>query len=464
MKKRTVSFAAAVLLMAMTVLVFSKPVMANGVSDVRNCVAPIAIFLEYADPSTRESVGMMSLGSGTCFFVGDPDKDPHCLVTNYHVAQYYLQYGKGDWIQDTATINGVKYNVLERITMRVYLSKTEYVEAYPITSSAYDETRDIAFLRTNNPIEGRKAVRFLEPSDELTSQHVYCIGYPGIAENSYADPVSAWGIEDATIVDGVISRFVTQTGTGTRFIQSTANFSPGHSGSPMVTEDGYVIGMNTWLLSDSTNAVFYSVDARDIMNLMDSNNIKYAMAGESSGTDVGDTTGQPPQETTVTPASSPAVPAGALIAVVVIVVAAAAAVIAIVLSNRKKNASGGTNSASAGASSEKSGDKEKTPLVRSLSVQHNGERVTLKGRQILIGRDASANIRFKEGTPGVSSRHCNVSYDEATGDFLVTDLKSSYGTFLANGEKLEAGQVYKLKAGDTFYLGEKQNELRVELG
>nr|MCR4923432.1 FHA domain-containing protein [Lachnospiraceae bacterium] len=99
-----------------------------------------------------------------------------------------------------------------------------------------------------------------------------------------------------------------------------------------------------------------------------------------------------------------------------------------------------------------------------LAVQHNGEKVTLKGRQILVGRDASANIRYKEGTPGISGRHCTLSYEESTGDFLLTDLKSTYGTYLSNGQKLQPGQVYRLKAGDSFYLGEKSNELRVELG
>lgn len=476
MKRKITSVLSFVLLVAMMVTMAPVRAEASGASEIRNSVAPIAVFLEYADPSTMESLGTMSLGSGTCFFVGDKKDDPENLVTNYHVAQLYLENGKGDWINDTATIDGVRYRVKVRVTMRVYLNKNEYIEAYPITNSAYDEKRDIAFLRTNSPVKERKAVEFLAPGDNLVTSHVYCVGYPGIAENSYADPVSSWGIEDATIVDGVISRLVTQTGIGTRMIQSNAEFSQGHSGSPMVTEDGYVIGMNTWYLSDTRESAYYSVDARDIMSLMDSNNIRYMVAGEggddTEAQPVSDEETEPEAEPMPTPEPAPAsslpVPLWAIIAIAAVVVIAAAVVIIVVSkSGKSKQQQVVVQQAPQQPLPQNTQAQKKntaTPLVRSLSVQHGGERVSLKGRQILIGRDASANIRYKEGTPGVSGRHCTLAYDEATGDFLLTDLKSSYGTFLTNGQKIQPGQIYRLKAGDSFYLGEKTNELRVELG
>ena len=84
---------------------------------------------------------------------------------------------------------------------------------------------------------------------------------------------------------------------------------------------------------------------------------------------------------------------------------------------------------------------------------------------VLVGRDGSVcGIVFKEGTPGVSAWHCSVVWDGRTGEFLLTDLKSTYGTFLATGQKLTPGVACRLKAGDTFYLGEQSNALRVELG
>ena len=71
---------------------------------------------------------------------------------------------------------------------------------------------------------------------------------------------------------------------------------------------------------------------------------------------------------------------------------------------------------------------------------------------------------FREGTPGVSKRHCSVSWNPDTGEFLVTDLNSSYGTYLLNGQRLEPNIPYHLKAGESFYVGENTNVLRVEVG
>ena len=185
MKKRISQALTIMVIIAIMTMSVPSTAMAGSASDLRNSVAPIAVLLEIADPSTKEVIGIRSLGTGTCFFIGEKDKDPQCLVTNYHVAWEYFEYGKGEWIDDVATIGGKWTNIIERVTLRVYLNnKKEYVEAYPISNSAYDETRDIAFLRLNSPLKDRKPVEFLEPGDELVSNHVYAIGYPGIADNN----------------------------------------------------------------------------------------------------------------------------------------------------------------------------------------------------------------------------------------------------------------------------------------
>ena len=57
----------------------------------------------------------------------------------------------------------------------------------------------------------------------------------------------------------------------------------------------------------------------------------------------------------------------------------------------------------------------------------------------------------------------SVSFDPATKDFLVTDLRSSYGTFLTNGTRLNPNVPYRMKSGESFYVGDKSNVIRVEL-
>ena len=45
--------------------------------------------------------------------------------------------------------------------------------------------------------------------------------------------------------------------------------------------------------------------------------------------------------------------------------------------------------------------------------------------------------------------------------FIITDLGSSYGTFLGNGKKLTANVAEKLSTGDTFYLCDNANRFVV---
>lgn len=44
---------------------------------------------------------------------------------------------------------------------------------------------------------------------------------------------------------------------------------------------------------------------------------------------------------------------------------------------------------------------------------------------------------------------------------IITDLGSSYGTFLGNGKKLTANVAEKLSTGDTFYLCDNANRFVV---
>lgn len=70
-----------------------------------------------------------------------------------------------------------------------------------------------------------------------------------------------------------------------------------------------------------------------------------------------------------------------------------------------------------------------------------------------MGRDpATCHIVFEKNTPGISGRHCQVSYQAADGSFVLTDLGSSFGTYLDHGKKLPVQVPEKLMAGDGFYL------------
>ena len=161
-----------------------------------------------------------------------------------------------------------------------------------------------------------------------------------------------------------------------------------------------------------------------------------------------------------------------LIAAGVVVIGVIAAV---VVMNKKKKAGispagvtpvAGGQGVPAGAAGMAGGAAvQKGGLIRSASAQHGGKTFPVGKTPVMIDRDAAnCVIVFQEGTPGVSGKHCTVSYDSSTQEFTLTDLKSSFRTFLLiSGQKLNANEPVKLRAGESFYVGDKANVLSVEL-
>ena len=87
-----------------------------------------------------------------------------------------------------------------------------------------------------------------------------------------------------------------------------------------------------------------------------------------------------------------------------------------------------------------------------------GTRVT--GSHVLIGRDvATCKMVFPGNAPGISKKHCELRAEG--GGVVLTDLGSSYGTYLANGQKLSPNVPVRLNYGDYFYLASKQTVIRV---
>ena len=247
-----------------------------------------------------------------------------------------------------------------------------------------------------------------------------------------------------TITTGTISRIFNRADrNGISVIQTDAEINHGNSGGPMVNEAGYVIGINTWGVDVDYTKLYYSSNIKNAMEFLDKNNIKYMTAGSKSDKEDKDSDDN---------SSNTGLIVGCIIAAVVVI----AAIAFFMIKNKK---SGGSKPAAKNAQTEKKG------VIRSLSVQHNGKTFPVGKAPVMIGRDASSCvIVYKEGTPGVSGKHCTVSFDSATGEFTVTDLKSSFGTFITTtGQKLTPNTPMKLKAGQSFYVGDKANVINVEL-
>lgn len=437
---------------------------------------PVGASAEF-DTETRNSVvvvntcldldgGVFSFGWGTGFFVGEPGEDPTYLITNHHVIEPFLENGAGELVQaetTTGTLTG-------RSKIRVYYSSTEFEEAYTV---AYDSSKDLAVLKLGAPTSKRKPLTLCSPSDSMVGSEVYAVGYPGLAENVFADATTTWGPSDVSVTSGSVSRLLTTSGTGQMLLQIDCVIRPGNSGGPVVNSDGQVVGVAVSSVSnEEAGEVYYAVNIDEVIPYLKQYDVPYVegsqeTVAETEGTlsqdaaQSGDLEAAQPVVTTSEISGNQGVPTALWIVIGVAVMAVAAVVIFLLL--RKNGKTAAAQSAPIPAPVVPVAP-QKTPILRSLAQQHNGMRIPIHGRQILIGTSQTeCQVVFRPGTPGVSRRHCSITWDEASGDFILTDLGSSFGTFLENNQRLSQGVPYRLRAGDRFYLGAAENLMSVNV-
>lgn len=455
MRKKLLRIWAAVLLFSIGLGMRAVPADASGFNtEVRESVAVVATIL--ATPDGYEE--LIVYGSG--FFVGDPKEDAEYLITNHHVIDIFLTHGKGEYVE-LPLIDGS--TLTAKIKVRVYFDSRNYEEAYVID---YNETKDIALLRLASPTDERKAIPICSPTDDMVGSTVYCVGYPGLSDNASIDAISNWGKTDVTVTTGTVSRFVTTSGTGVQKIQTDAVIQHGNSGGPMVNSSGSVIGVNTEYQGQSDGQIiemnYYAVSIDEVITMLKANGVDYVTESDM-------------KKGGLLNNKALLIGIAAVVAVVIVVVV----VIVLVTGKKKKGkaqqaAAEQTNNGRAMQQMPQMPQmpqmqpqpviQPKTAMIRSMSAQHNGMSYPIGAAPILIGRDASnCTIAYREGTPGVSGRHCSVGWNPDTEEFLITDLRSTYGTFLVSGQRLEPNVPYRCRAGESFYVGEKTNVLRVEV-
>ena len=349
-----------------------------------------------------DSTGEMSYWRGTGFFVGRQGEDPQYIVTNCHVVEDFILAGKA--------LGGGE--------LAVFFDEDTEEEAYLVD---YDYEKDVALLKLAEPTDQRVALSMREAPESALGNEVYAVGYP-LAADLTVQSVTSASKSDATVTTGSISRFL----------------SGGNSGGPLTDGDGAVIGINT-AGSDLDQNLFYAVSVSEILPLLDRNNIPYTTAESASGSNwmlygaIG----------------------GAVVVVLVVVILVASA------SKKRKKAAGQPAQPQTPEQPAQSGA---SPVIRSMSTQHGGMTVQLHHQPIQVGRDnATCRLVFRENTPGVSAHHCQIYFDEQAQVFVVTDLGSTYGTFLAGGQRIAPESPVKLPPKSSIYLGEPDNTLYLDL-
>ena len=398
--KRVRNRIAAALLAALLLAAAALPSFADFNQDTLNGIVMITT-------GAPDKDGHMNYWRGTGFFVGDAGKDPQYIVTNCHVVEEFILAGKA--------LGGGE--------LHVRFDKDDEAEAYLVD---YDAEKDVAILRLAEATGKRVSLQMRVPQEDSLGSEAYAVGYPAAADLTVT-AVNSFSQKDATVTTGSISRFLTESGTGRKLIQTDASLGGGNSGGPLIDGSGAVIGINTAGSKLDSN-LFYAVSVSEVLPLLDKNSIPYTLAPETKS------------------GGSTMLYAGIGAAAVAVI-----AVLAAVLGKKKK------------APAAPKGQEEKgNPVLRSMAPQHGGMVVQLHGQPVQIGRDgAVCRLVYQDGTPGVSGRHCQVSFEQ--GQFVLTDLNSTYGTFLSNGQRVAPNSPVTLPPKSSFYLGEADNTVYVDL-
>lgn len=418
------------IIMVLSVVIFC--VMPVRASEFDQDVLESIVYIEEDIYLDGEFIGA---ARGTGFFIGRKGVDPQYLVTNYHIIEDFVYVGGGEQGNESR--------------LYVAYSQNDIEEAYVVE---YNEKMDLAVLRLAKATSKRKPL-CIETNFRVGSQ-VYAVGFPTLAD-VVIDSTSSFSIEDATVTSGAINRIITESGTGRRLIQMDATIYGGNSGGPLVNAGGNVIGVNTMSATDSEN-MNYAISVEELLPILNRNNILYDIATDLQT--------EPDPNPVPTPVPEPEPDEEISPVVVALIVIASAAgialiVVVVVLAIKRKK----TQLASSGDMPAPAPSQQK-PMIYSVSPEHGGVKIAVEGRQVQIGRDpASCQIAFREGTPGVSRHHCQISWDGSRGEFVLIDMKSTYGTYLNNGQKLNPGVSYYLRPGDSFYIGDRANEIRTEL-
>lgn len=380
---------------------------------------------------TQNPDGNYSLGSA--FGVGKVGEETDTFVTNHHVVYGSYQTNGGSWVELPAVAVWIMKN--DKAWNPVTGVDTSQCIPCEVIYAEEDGYPDMAILRAAEVVPGRVALPLLSDDDKLKEgQAVYALGYPGSSDYTeqgfYGENLVA-DVEDVTITSGVVSRFTTSATFGnTSLIQHDAQINHGNSGGPLLNEKGVVVGINTYGFGQDIfsgdGQSFASVRISHVTKVLDSMDIYYET--ESN-------------------------PTGLIIAIVVAVVVVAAGAV-VFLKMRKPAPAPVQQPVTTPAAPPAPAAPDNRPRLQGLSGAFAGKRFYLEGT-IRIGRDPARNdLVFPADTQGISGVHCVVVVEGDT--IWLKDMGSTYGTFLANGQRLAASEAVQINIGDKFWLGSEQ--------
>ena len=473
-------------------------------ADARNSVVWIYESLNVSDLNYKGA------WSGTGWAIGTPGQDVKYIVTNGHVVEQAYAWPKGEddpfdyeaqhkisFEKALKEKKGMNMKDLKmKAEIRVYFSQSD--DDYSIPEVVYysgPSEKDIAILKLEEPTDKRIALLIRDSDKVEVGEEVTALGFPGVSDNVQDKSTISHSIDDVTVTKGIVSKRVKPTGRDYDSFQMDVAINHGNSGGPLVDKNGYVIGMNTLGNAKDSN-MNYAIVSNEIINVLDSERVSYKTSalknpGMISLLVIGIIALAGGVVMFVIPSGKKA-PAAAAAAGAVAGAAgvnpqpqpgvnpyAAAQQRPVVQGYPQQNAVQAAGAVAAQAqpavqsqpavqaqpavqSQAPQVQPQGKPILKCIKGQFIGKSFDLSRGSVLLGRDpASCNLVFNKETPGISGKHCQVSYDAAGGSFILTDLGSSFGTYTESGKKLSPNVPERLTSGAVFYLADENVKFQV---
>ena len=197
----------------------------------------------------------VSMGSG--FFVSDTE-----VVTNYHVVE---NLGPDAQILVAAKGHGFSLGSIRQTG-----------------ESAYGKV-DLAVISLEKSVSWARPLNIHNNSinTDLRLKEVVAAGFPGAVIDSYGDidDMTTGNVQDLpqlVLTAGKISSNAANQ-TGTQIISHTAQISQGNSGGPLVNGCGEVVGVNTYIYSDSGGVRMFAIGHDTLTAFLSRSDISYSI-------------------------------------------------------------------------------------------------------------------------------------------------------------------------------------------
>ncbi len=450
----------------------------QSVNEARNGVVRI-----FTGPFTYRGEEGYATGSG--FAVGVKGRSSDIFITNYHVVA----------------------DAPEKVYIVLTDEDGEFIHCDIL---AYDEKVDYAILKAERVITERSSLPLMPTSQVMVAEDVFALGFPGTSDLFTQGAIDST-VDDITVTSGTVSKTLTAS-DGVDYIQHDATIHSGNSGGPLLTEEGYVVGLNTlgFVTAQGTEiaGTNYALSSDYIISALSELEIKCDIIKKrpdpTANIETADDEEEEDEPEPVDFTLVIIIGSALIVLVIVLIIAviwrrkhpnvihvhhapvarapmqrpaapvnaprpvqsqqparpaqpAAAPVSPSAAAAAKYSAAPQPQSPAAPAQPAAAGS---TVVLRGLSGVFKGKEIK-SSTPITMGRDARrCTVVFPADTAGVSSLHCELR-PAANGSAILVDKGSSFGTVIGGVRRVPTNQEITLAPGTVISLGSEQQRFVV---